>query len=241
MTSPKDRRVTLALKWHHLDNLDVGDIQKRFEREGYGEFARSTIRGYLNEKPKEQILEQIEQEQADVRLQIAEREERMYQRAREAESLAVDDEPIKRVVPATAPVSTERETSMQVPDWEVLDVDDAARPDWATDRDVIIRFTGGHRRVMPGETYPLQAIDGSPKYTTEFCGLERDQPDLQGQAMARQEQSSHMRSKGDVLGVYSTDINLDVDGELNTTVEFDEETAAAIRAATLQEGHDEHD
>ena len=233
--STRDRRVHLALKWHYLDNLDVEEIQDRFETEGIGSYARSTIRDYLNEEPKDAVIEQIEQEHADVRLQIAEREERMYQRAREAESEATQDEPIKRVVPQTTRVSTDRETSIQVPDWEVLDEDDPDRPDWATPRDVIIEFPGGRRRVMPGEEYPVQAVDGSPKYTTEMVGLRREQPDLKQQAMARQEQSSHLEAKGDVLGVYSTDINMNVDGELDTTVSLDEETAATIREATLDD------
>ena len=81
----------------------------------------------------------------------------------------------------------------------------------------------------------LRAVDGSPRYTKEFYGLKRDQPDLKGQAIARQEQNSHLQAKGDVLGVYSTDINMNVDGELDTTVSLDEETAAAIREATLDD------
>jgi hypothetical protein len=233
--STRDRRVQLALKWHHLDNLDIDEIRDRFEQEGIGSFARSTVRGYLNEKPKDEVLEAIEQRHADVRLQIAEREERMYQRAREAETQATEDEPIIRVVPKTERVPGDRQSPRRVPAWETIDVDDEDCPEWATERDVVIRFTGSETEVRPGEEYPIQAVDGSPRYTKEFAGLERDQPDHKAQAMARQEQSSHLEAKGDVLGVYSTDINMNVDGELDTTVSFDEETAAAIREATLDD------
>jgi hypothetical protein len=237
--STRDRRVTLALKWHHLDNLDIDEIRERFEREGIGSFARSTIRGYLNEQPKEEVLEAIEAEQANVRQQIADREERKHRRAREAEARATEDRPIKRVVPATGQVSTDREYPLSWPDWETIDVDDPDHPEWASERDVIIRFTNETRRIQPGEQYPLQAIDGSPKYTTEFCGLERDQPDQQARSSLRREQSDHLQAKGNVLGVYSTDINMNVDGELDTTVSLDEATAAAIREADLEEGADE--
>jgi hypothetical protein len=232
--STRDRRVTLALKWHYLDGLEPAEVRDRMEAEGYGDYTVSTIRDYLNEEPKEAVIEQIEQEHADVRLQIAEREERMYKRAREAELEATQDEPIKRVVPKTGQVSTERDRPMRWPEWELVD-DPADRPDWAEPRDVIIRFCDPETEVHPGEEYPLRAIDGSPTYTTEMIGLERDQPDHKQRAMARQEQSSHLQAKGDVLGVYSTDINLDVQGELNTTVSLDEETAAAIREATLDD------
>lgn len=229
--STRERRVTLALKWHHLDNLEVEEIQERFEDEGVGSYARSTIRKYLNEAPADEVIEQIEAEHANVRLQIAEREEQMFQRAREAESESVEDEPIKRVAPQT---KTARERQ-HVPAWEIVGAEDDDYPEWATERDVIIRFVDGEREVLEGQEFPLQSLDGSPKYTTEFVGLRRDQPDLQGQAMARQEQSKHLQAKGDALGVYSTDINMNVDGDVEHSVELDAETAAAIREATLDD------
>ncbi|SFS62831.1 hypothetical protein [Halostagnicola kamekurae] len=211
--STKQRRVTLALKWHYLDNLKVSDIQQRFEDEGIGSYAESTIRRYLNEEPAEEVLEQIEQEHANTRLQIAEREERLYQRAREAESKSLQDEPIIRVVPKTDTVSTDRETPMQWPAWEIVDPDDDDRPEWTEDRDVIIRFDEDRTTsVMPGETYPLRSVDGSPRYTKEFDGLERDQDDLEGQSMARREQSQHLQAKGDVLGVYKDKVELSGEG-----------------------------
>ena len=235
--STRDRRVTLALKWKHLDNLDVDEIQDRFEAEGIGSFARSTVRGYLNEAPKEEVIEQIEQEHADVRLQIAEREERLYQRAREAEVQAVEDQPIIRVVPKTERVPRDRQNPRHVQDWETVDPDDEDYPEWATDRDVIIRFVDGMTGVRPGEEYPVQAVDGSPRYTKEFDGLERDQPDLKGQAMARQEQSSHLQAKGDVLGVYSTEINMSVD----KTHDLDEETREMLRGALRKRRGDDNE
>jgi len=39
-----ERRVTLALKWHHLDNLSPEEIQERFVEEDVGEYTLSTIR-----------------------------------------------------------------------------------------------------------------------------------------------------------------------------------------------------
>jgi NAD-dependent DNA ligase len=231
----RQRRVTLALKWHHLDNLSVEEIQERFEQEGIGSYVQSTIRDYLNDDPAEEVIEQIEQEHANVRLQIAEREERMFQRARDAEADATEDEPIVRVVPKTDTVDTDREGPMQWPAWEIVEPGDPDRPEWADERDVIIRFTNETRELYAGERYPLRELDGSPKYTKEFDGLRREQDDLKGQAMARSEQSKHLEAKGEALGVYSTDINMQVDGDVDHSVELDEETAAAIREATLDD------
>lgn len=231
MTSARDRRVTLALKWHYLDNLAPEEVRDRMEAEGYGDYTTSTIRDYLNEEPKEAVIEQIENEQADVRLQIAEREERMYNRAREAESKATEDEPIKRVVPQTGTVPRDRDTPMRWPEWEVVEPGDDRRPNWAEDRDVVIEFhdDGRTRRLRPGEEYPLRAIDGSPKYTTEMVGLERDVPDQKARAMARQEQSSHLQAKGDALGVYTEHIELNGAIETESTVGVDEETKELAR------------
>jgi hypothetical protein len=233
--STRDRRVTLALKWHHLDNLSPQEVRDRFEAEGIGDYTLSTIRDYLNEAPADEVIEQIEAEHANVRLQIAEREEQLYQRAREAEAASVEDEPIKRVVPQTTQVPSDLDGPIRAAGWEELDPEDDDYPEWATERDVIIRFTDEPRDVMPGERRPIQGIDGEPKYTTEFVGLRRDQPDLQGQAMARQEQSKHLEAKGEALGVYSTDINMSVDADVEHSVELDAETAAAIREATLED------
>lgn len=244
--STKQRRVTLALKWHHLDNLDVEAIQERFEQEGVGSFAKSTIRGYLNEEPKEEVLEQIEKQHADVRLQSAERYEQLYQRAREAELEATEDEPIKAAVPRMDRV-TQQEEPLRVADWERVPPGDDRRPDWADDRDTILVFVDDVRHLGAGEEYPVGARRGGlparpgtqPEYRQAVVGVERDVDNAKGQAMARQEQAKYQREKGDVLGVYSTDINMNVDGEMDTTVSLDEATAAAIREADLEEGTDE--
>jgi hypothetical protein len=159
----------------------------------------------------------------------------MFKRAREAESDAVRDESIVRVVPKTDQVPPDREQPLTWPEWEIVDAGDEDRPEWATERDVIIRFTDQQTQVRPGEEYPLRAVDGSVRYTKEFDGLERDQDDLKQQAMARSEQSKHLEAKGEALGVYSTDINMQVDGDVDHSVELDEETAAAIREATLDD------
>lgn len=240
--STRDRRVTLALKWHHLDNLSAQEVRDRFEREGIGDYRVSTIRDYLNEEPKEEVIEQIEQEQADVRLQIAEREERLYERAREAEFEATEDRSISRVVPKTERVSTDRVQPLIWPDWEIVEPGDSDRPEWATERDVIIRFLDRETQVHPGEEYPLQAVDGSPRYTSEFDGLRRDQPDQKARAMARQEQSSHLESKGEALGVYTDHIELDGTLKTESSVGVDEETKELARelfaARYDQEGDD---
>lgn len=227
--STRDRRVTLALKWHYLDNLDPEEVRDRMEAEGYGDYTVSTIRDYLNEEPADEVIEQIEQEHANVRLQIAEREERAFQRAREDEAAATKDEPIVRVVPKTDRVATDRETPMQWPAWEIVEPGDDDWPEWATERDVIIRFRDHETAVHPGEEYPLQAVDGSPKYTKEFDGLRRDQPDLDRQRAARGEQSQHLQAKGDVLGVYKDRVELEGSLETESTVGLDDETKEIAR------------
>lgn len=227
--SKRDQRVTLALKWHYLDHLEVPEIQDRFEETGHGSYTKSTIRSYLNEDPAEDVLRMIEEEHANTRLQIAEREERMFQRAREAESKSTKDEPIKRVVPKTDRVPPDRDGPMLWTDWELVEPGDDDWPEWAQERDVVIRFIDGQTQLMPGEKYPIKAVDGSPSYTTEMVGLERDVDDLQGQAMARQEQSSHLQAKGDVLGVYKDRVEIDGSLETESTVGLDEETKEVAR------------
>lgn len=234
MKGTRERRVTLALKWHYLDNNSPKEIVKRFQREGYDITSVSTVRNYLNEEPKEAVLEQIEKKHAEVRLQVAEREEQLYRRARESEEQATKDEPIVRVVPRTRTSQNPQE----IPAWEFVD-DPDERPDWAEERDVIIRFLDHTVLVEPGDPYPEQAFDGSPRYTKELAGVRRDQPDLDRQRAARREQSQHLQAKGEILGAYEQNINLNADVESELSVEFDAGTAAAIREATLQEDGDE--
>lgn len=245
--STRERRETLALKWHHLDNLDVKEIQERFEQEGIGSYAKSTIRSYLNSDPADEVLEQIEQEHANVRLQIAEREERMFQRAREAEAEATEDEPIKAAAPKMSIVRHEEEP-LRVSEWERLPPGDDRRPEWAEDRDTIVMFVDGDRRLQAGDEYPKGARRGGaparsgtfPQFYRATIGIHRDQPDQKAKAMARQEQSSHLQAKGDALGVFKDRVELEGSLETESTVAVDDETKAALREA-LRARYDQED
>jgi len=232
--SSRDRRVQIALKWKYLDNLSVAEIRDRFEEEGIGSYTRSTIRDYLNEKPKEEVIEAIEKRHADIRLQAADRFERLYQEAREDLELAVEDEPVVAMVPKQDRHTGDGE--LRVSDWERVPPGDDRRPEWASERDIIIEFTDDVRYIEPGDEYPVGAERGRlPEYRKAMAGLQRDEPDPKKRAMARKEMAAHMHEKADVLGVYTTDINMNVDGELDTTVSLDEEAAATIREATLND------
>lgn len=241
--SKRDHRVTLALKWHYLDNLTANEIRDRFEREGIGDYTTSTVRDYLNEEPKEAVIEQIEQQHANVRLQSAERFERLYQRACEAEAEASRDEQIIAMRPKMRTVSQE-DGGFRVADWEVVPPGDGRRPEWADEHDVIVEFTDDTRYLEPGDEYPAGARQAGkparpgtqPEYRKAVVGMDRDVDDPKAEAMARSEQAKYQREKGDVLGVYSTDINMTVDGDIDHSVELDAETAAAIREADLQRG-----
>lgn len=240
--SRKDHRVAVALKCYYIDHMEVPEIQERLEEKGLGSYAASTIRGYLNEKPKEEIVEQLEQKHANVRLQSAERFEELRSRAREAEKKATRDEAITATVPKMSVVSHEEEP-LEVSTWERVPPDDDRRPEWAADRDTVVIFTDGRRSLQAGTEYPVGARRGGrparagtyPEFRTATVGIRRDEPDPKGRAMARKEQARYQEQKADVLGVYETDINMSVDGELETTVELDQEAAAAIREATLED------
>ncbi|WP_226479174.1 hypothetical protein [Natrinema amylolyticum] len=205
--------MNLALKWHYLDNLSPNEIRDRFEREGIGDYTLSTIRDYLNEKPKEEVIQAIEERNANVRLQAAERFEELYQQALEDhDELAVDDEPVIAMVPKMEVY--EGDDELRVSDWEQIPTDDDRRPEWASERDVPIAFTDDIRHIEPGETYPAGAERGRrPEYRKAVVGLRRDQPDRVGRSYARQEAAEHLREKADVLGIYETDINLNTDLE----------------------------
>jgi len=242
----RDQRVTCALKWHYLDGLGPAEIQERFEEDHDVELAQSTIRGYLSEEPREEIVEQIEQEHADTRLQIAEREQAMLERAREAERNATRDEPIQAMVPQMARVK-ESEGTLRVADWETVPPGDDRRPVWADERDVVAIFVDDTRFLEPGQEYPVGARRAGkparpgtfPEFRQARVGIKRDVVDQKTAAMARQEQSQHLQAKGEALGVYSTDINLTAEVEGETTISLDEETAQAIRQADLSKGTDD--
>jgi len=246
--STRERRVTLALKWHYLDNLSPKEVRDRFEAEGIGDYALSTIRGYLNEKPREEIVEQIEQEHANTRLQIAEREQAMVERAREAERNATREEPIQAMVPQMDTVK-DREAPIRVADWERVPPDDDRRPGWAEERDVVVVFTDDTQVLEAGQEYPVGAREAGaparpgtyPQFTRKTVGVERDAVDEKQAAMARQEQSAHLEAKGEALGIYSVDVNLQAEVESEHEISLDEETAAAIREADLHQGRGDDD
>lgn len=201
--STRDRRVTLALKWHHLDNLDTDEIQDRFEREGIGSYARSTIRDYLNEEPKEEILKAISIDQAEARTRIADRYERLYKRARESEIEATTDEKIMAVVPVTS--TNDGDKQIEVNDWEFIEPDDPDWPAWAEERDTIVRILPHKRPIAPGERYVVSDMAGDPIYKQRMVGVRRDQPDLIGRRFAREEQREHLEAEAKVLGLGSTE------------------------------------
>ncbi|MFD1512449.1 hypothetical protein [Halomarina rubra] len=223
LSGSREYRVTLALKWAYLDHLSVPEIVERFEEEGIGSPAESTVRKYLDEAPKDEVLEQIREEHVDARLQIADREEELFRRARDDEHRATEDVAVKRVVPQTKPVR-ESDSPVYMTGWEFVK-DEVERPEWATEDDVIIRFIDEEVELLAGDQRPLRSFDGSPKYTTEFVGLERDVPELQGRSTARYEQSKHLAAKGEVLGIYEEHINLDASVEES----LDEDTVSELR------------
>ena len=228
-TSARDRRVTLALKWKHLDGCDVDEIQDRFVEHGYDEYARSTIRGYLNEAPKEEVIEQIEKEQAHVRERIIDRHERLYDRAREAELSATEREKVVALRPAST--TNHKDHPIEVPDWEVLDEDEL--PPEATPYDKRIRFTDETRRVDSGESYYVQDPDGDPIYKKMVAAVE-EVADMKQRSFLRREQSHHLEQQGEAAGVYEENVNVNMSGEVGHSVELDAETAAAVRQADLQ-------
>ncbi|AKU09903.1 hypothetical protein [Haloferax gibbonsii] len=227
--SPRERRVKLALKWHYLENLDVSEIRDRFEEQGIGDYTNSTIRDYLDEMPEEEILRQIEEKHTNIQLQSAERYERLYQAARrDLKELAVEDKPIRRVIPKMEYVDTDRETPMPYPAWEFVEPGDDDRPEWATKRDVIVRFLNDEQtQVMPGNPFPVRSIDGSATYTTDVVGLRRDQPDLQKRQLVRREMADYQDQKNEVLGG-PEELNITHDGEVSHDIGLDEATQEII-------------
>jgi len=202
-SAKRDRRVELALKWYHLDNLDVQEIQERFEELGHGSFTRSTIYDYLNEAPKEEIIEQIEVSQAEARVRIVDRYERLYKRARESEFASTTDEKILAVVPVTS--TNDLDKQVEVNNWEFITPGETGWPDWAEERDTIVRILPEKRWVDPGERYVVSDMANNPVYKQRMVGVRRNQPDLIGQRFAREEQREHLEAEVTVLGLGSTD------------------------------------
>ncbi|ELZ84445.1 hypothetical protein C453_12901 [Haloferax elongans ATCC BAA-1513] len=225
--STRERRVTLALKWHHLDNLSAREIRDRFEEEGIGDYTRSTIRNYLNEKPKDEVLKQIEKKHADVRLQSAERYEELYQEARrDLETLAVGDDPVIAMVPKME--LHQGDEDKRVSNWTFLAEDDPRRPEWATEHDRPIAFVDGVKHIQSGDEYPAGADRGGPpEYREAVVGLRRDQPDLQKRQFARREMAGYQDQKVEVLGG-PDELNVNVDGEVDHNHGVDEATQEII-------------
>lgn len=233
-----ERRVTLALKWFYLDNLDEQEIQERFESEGYGSFTLRTIRGYLKSKPSEEVREAIEEEHANTRLQVADRQEKLYKRAREAEMEATKDEPVKGMVPQTDKVDGRLADPKRIPyGWEEVqpgeEVPDSAPIGADPERDTIIRILDDEvTHVEPGRRYPIRNYLGEPEYTVQAVGVRRDIPDSKSRSFLRQEQQSHLEAKGQAMGIYEETINLQGDLGLEAEVEVPEELVQAVIGAS---------
>lgn len=232
----REWRVTLATKWAYLDHLTAPEIVDKFEDEYGIEITRRTVANYLDEREAEEVEEQISEKHANTRLQIADREERKHQRARKAEATATKDVPIQRVFPVVETVDrgmVDPETEVfHTRDWRFYS-DDDDWPEWATPgHDVLIEFTGDHRRLEAGDRYPVCGIDGEPKYTSEFVGLETV-PDEKTRSFSRQEQSAHLEAKGEILGLYEETVNLQADVE--TSMDDEQQTELLDAIADLQE------
>jgi len=225
----REWRVTLATKWAYLDNLEASEIVEKFDRELGIELTRQTIYDYLAEKEAEEVEEQIAQAHANTRLQIADRQERLYQRAREAEANATEERPIQRVFPRVEQRRADRDP-MEHPEWMFVGPDHDAWPEWATPgKDAPIVFTDDTTTVRPGEKYPVEGLDGEPKYTTELVGVETV-PDEKARAFRRAEQADHLEAKGEALGIYEENINLQADVEQSMDDDQQAELLDAIDA-----------
>lgn len=233
-TAAKERRVTLALKWRYLDGDSVDEIRQRFIDNGYGEYTYETVSRYLNEAPSEEVRKQIEEEHADVRLRVIDRHERKHDRALEAERSVTKREEVIALRPESARHAGD--TPINVPDWVVLD--ESEHPSDATSHDKRIRFTDETRAVQPGEQYYVQDPDGEPIYE-EYVAAVVEVPDDKQQSFLRREQSHHLEQQGEAAGVYEEDINVNMSGGVDHSVELDAETAAAIRQADLGGDADE--
>jgi hypothetical protein len=124
-------------------------------------------------------------------------------------------------------VPADADGPIRYPAWEMVEPGDDDWPDWAEEHDIIIRFLDERKEVYPGEPFPQRSLDGSPSYTSEMIGLERDVPDIDRRRAARGEQSKHLQAKGEVLGVYTDVVELDVDDERS----IDEEDKAELLEA----------
>lgn len=233
-TSKYERRVQLALKWYHLDHLTIPEIQERFEQQGMGSYTTRTIKSYINTQASEEVLEQIRKKQAHTREQVADRQERLYQRAREAETESTKDEPIVGMVPETRSVDGRLSDPKRIPySWEQISPEDDDWPEWGDpDLDTIIRITDGEEYVQPGHEYPARDYLGRPKYTKQLVGLEREVPDRTSRSFLRQEQQSHLEAKGKALGIYEESIQISGSLDVDTSVEVPDHLVEAVVSAS---------
>jgi hypothetical protein len=242
--SKHKRRVTLALKWFHLDHLTIPEVQERLYEEGieshHGDgpyFSERTIKKWINSKPSEEVLEQVRDKHADAREQIADRHEDLYRRARSAEKQTTEDEFVPGLVPVEDKVDGRRASAKEIPySWEVVEpgdpIPDSAPVGADPEIDTIIRITDGYEVVQPGVKYPKRDWKGQPVYTKEVVGIERDIPDRTGRSFLRQEQSSHLRQKGDALGIYEEEITLSGELDINTEVSVPDQVIQAVIEAS---------
>lgn len=235
MKGSREWRVTLATKWAYLDNLAAPAIVERFEETHGIELSEATVYDYLNEQEAEEVEEQIKREHANARLQIAEAQRRKHDRAREAEQRATKREALKRVVPVTKLHVSELGEPKTVQKWEDVESGDDDWPEWAEERDHIIRFVEGETtQIQDGHKYPAKTFDGEMKPDVKLAGLYRDVPDEDSRSRFRQEQLAHFRAMGEVLGVYEETINLEVDEERSIDEEDKAELVEALE--TLRDG-----
>lgn len=243
-TSKHQRRKTLALKWYHLDHLEIRDIQERLHQHGYTSpygddpyFSERTIKKWLNSQESKEVLEQVQREHQNVREQIADRHERMYQRARSAEFEATTDESIAGFEPVEQRVDGRRVEGEMVPySWEVVEpgeeIPDSAPEGADPDRDTILRIhPDSSTLVEPGQSYPAVDWKMDPIYEMDTVGIERDKPHLAQRSFLRQEQSSHLRQKGEVLGIYEETI------QLQGSIEVEHDIPDRIIEAVIKASH----
>ena len=229
--SKREQRVTLAVKWFHLDHLEVEEIRERFIQQGYGEFTKRTIRRYLDDSEAEAVREQIREQHADVRLQVAERDEQLYKRARRSEFVATDDEEIVGLQPEWD--VNDSLTRTWVRGWQKIGPEHPEWPEWADPAlDTIIDFGAADVKIKPGEKYYLADPVGNPIYQKTSVGLRRDQPDLSERRSARYEQGKHLDAKAKILGAYDDSLTIQHEGEVSMDVELPEDVIGGVVASS---------
>jgi len=248
MGTKAERRRNLVLKWYHLDNIkNIEELRERLEQHGYMKVSASTIRNYLHyDEMGEETMEKVRERHADARLQIAEKLDSKHDRARASEEQATRDVPIKAVVPATTKADGRRNQVTVPYGWERIEPGESDYPSWAEDRDTPIRILPEEEtRVEGGEHYPVTDPFNQPKYTTQMVGIERDVEDHKSRSFLRQEQTDHLETKADVLGVTEDKIELGGSVSIEHDIDVPDEIVEAIqqaaehRLANPEEGEDD--